>query len=111
MKCVYLIKMTLKFVSDHLDVAQSSLLYDGPQATSIKIGGPRDSSSRYSIRFIIITGVIGLLCIIAAIPLTIVGTVGLRDYGFANSPLIAGIVLFGLGSAILIADCISVVLR
>jgi len=86
-------------------------LYDGPQPTSNKIGRPRGSGSRYSIRFIIIAGIIGLLCLIAAIALTISGTIGLREYGFANGPLVAGIVLFGVGSALSIVACLAAGLK
>ncbi|CAF1527288.1 unnamed protein product [Adineta steineri] len=68
--------------------AQTSLLYDQPQK-------PR-GSSRYSGNFIKLTGIIGLLSFIAAVALTIIGTAGLRNYGFSNNPLIAGIVLFGV---------------
>jgi len=82
-------------------------LYDGPQPTSNKIGKSRGSGSRYSVRFIIITGIIGLLCFVAAIALTISGTIGLREYGFANGPLIAGIVLFGVGGGLLIVACVA----
>ncbi|CAM4791237.1 unnamed protein product [Rotaria magnacalcarata] len=87
--------------------AQSSLLYGEPQTMSNKIGRPHDSDSRYSVRFIIITGIIGFICLVAAISLIIIGTIGLRDYGFANGPLIAGIVLFGVGGALIIVACLA----
>ena len=86
-------------------------MYDGPQPTSNKIGRPRGRGSQYSVRLIIIAGIIGLLCLIAAIALTISGTVGLRDYGFANGPLIAGIVFFGVGGALIIAACLAAGLK
>ncbi len=86
-------------------------MYDGSQPTSNKIGRSRASGSRYSVRFIIIAGIIGLLCLVAAIALTIIGTVSLRNYGFANSPLIAGIVLFGVGGALTVVACIAAGLK
>ncbi len=86
-------------------------MYDGSQPTSNKIGRPRGSGSRYSVRFIIIAGIIGLLCLVAAIALTISGTVSLRNYGFANAPLIAGIVLFGVGGALTVVACIAAGLK
>jgi len=86
-------------------------LYDGPQPTSNKIGKPRSSGSRYPFLFIIIAGITGLLCLIAAIALTISGTIGLREYGFANGPLIAGIVLFGVGGALTVVACIAAGLK
>jgi uncharacterized RDD family membrane protein YckC len=86
-------------------------LYDGPQPTSNKIGRSRGSGSRYSVGFIIIAGIIGLSCLVAAIALTITGTIGLRDYGFANSPLIAGIVLFGVAAALIVVACIAAGLK
>jgi uncharacterized RDD family membrane protein YckC len=86
-------------------------LYDGPQPTSNKIGRPRSSGSSYSVRLIIIAGIIGLLCLIAAIALTISGTIGLRNYGFANNPLIAGIVLFGVGGVLTIFACLAAGLK
>jgi uncharacterized RDD family membrane protein YckC len=86
-------------------------LYDGPQPTSNKIGRPRGSGSRYSVGFIIIAGIIGLLCLVAAIALTISGTLGLRDYGFANGPLIAGIVLLGVGGVLGIVACLAAGLK
>ena len=78
-------------------------MYDGSETTSNKIVRPRGSDSR----FILITGIIGLLCLIAAISLTIIGTIGLRNYGFANGPLIAGIVLFGVSFALTIVACLA----
>ncbi|CAF3893936.1 unnamed protein product, partial [Rotaria sp. Silwood1] len=86
---------------------QSSLLYDELQATSNKIARDSGNDSRYSVRFTIINGIIGLLCLVSAIALTISGTVGLRDYGFSNEPLIAGIVLFGVGSVLIIVACVA----
>ncbi len=86
-------------------------MYDGPQPTSNKIGRSRGSGSRYSVGFIIIAGIIGLSCLVAAIALTITGTIGLRDYGFANSPLIAGIVLFGVAAALIVVACIAAGLK
>ncbi len=86
-------------------------MYDGPQAASNKTGRSRGSDSSYSARFIIITGIIGLLCLIAAIALIISGVVGLRNYGFANSPLIAGIVLIGVGGGLTIVACLAAVLK
>ncbi len=78
---------------------------------SIKNVRPRVSDSTYSVRFILITGITGLLCLIAAVVLTIIGTIGLRNYGFANGPLIAGIVLFGLGGALSILACLAAGLK
>jgi len=86
-------------------------LYDGPQPTSNKIGRPRGSGSRYSVRFIIITGIIGLLCLVAAIAVTINGTIGHRDYGFADGPLAVGIVLFGVGGVLIIVSCLAARLK
>ncbi len=86
-------------------------MYDGPQPTSNKIGRPRGTGSRYSVAFIIIAGIIGLSCLVAAIALTISGTIGLHNYGFANSPLIAGIVLFGVAAALIIVACIAAGLK
>ena len=86
-------------------------MYDGSQGTSNKIAGPRGNDSRYSGRYIIISGIIGLICLVLAISLTISGTVGLRDYGFANGPLIAGIVLFGVGGALTILASLAAGLK
>jgi hypothetical protein len=86
-------------------------LYGGRQPTSNKIGKPRGSGSRYSVLFIIITGITGLLCFIAGITLTIIGTTGLRNYGFANGPLIAGIVLLGVGGVLITVACLASVLK
>ncbi|UJR12275.1 hypothetical protein I4U23_016452 [Adineta vaga] len=75
----------------------TSLLYDGPHTQGRK--------SRYSLLMILIPGIIGIASLIAAIVLTIVGSVGLRNYGFNNGPLIAGIVLFGVGIVFSITSC------
>jgi len=52
-----------------------------------------------------VTGILGVACLIAAIVLTIVGVVGLRNYGFDNNSFIAGIVLFGVGGALITVSC------
>lgn len=86
-------------------------MHNESQATTKKNGRSRGSGSRYSVYFILIAGITGLLCIVAAIVLTIIGTVGLRDYGFNNDPLIAGIILFGIAGVLLTFVCLSAVLK
>ncbi|CAF4449599.1 unnamed protein product, partial [Rotaria socialis] len=87
--------------------AQSSLLCDILQATSNKIDRHYSNACCYCDLFILITVTISVLCIVVAITLIIYGTTGLRDYGFANGPLITGIVFFGIGVAFIIVSCIA----
>lgn len=88
-----------EWVYYHLESTQISLLNDELPAVHKK------TSSSYSSRFVLITVILGIACLITAIVLTIVGVVGLRNYGFNNGPFIAGIVLFGVGGAFAITGC------
>ncbi|CAF1505815.1 unnamed protein product [Adineta ricciae] len=90
------------------DPTEFNLLHDDHL---MKSNGKIPKASRYPTLFLLIIGGLGLLCLISAVILTIIGSLGLRDYGFANNPLIAGIILFGIGGAFSIVACISAGLK
>jgi hypothetical protein len=110
MKYACLIQMIYTIVYYHLEPTQFIVLYNEPQPTPKKIDKLRGGGGGYSGRFAIISAILGFLCFIPAIILTLTGAVSLSRDG-DSLRLVSGIFLFAVAITLIILAFLTCCLK